>query len=151
MSEYKATIFWQRDREDFAYETYNRAHEWRFGGGTVVRASSAPEYRGDSKLVNPEEGLVAALSSCHMLTFLALCARKRFTVDRYEDQAVGVMTKNEAGKLWVSRVALRPRVTFHGERQPSAEELHTLHERAHQECFIANSVKTEVVVERPES
>jgi organic hydroperoxide reductase OsmC/OhrA len=151
MSEYKATISWQRDREDFAYETYNRAHEWRFGGGTVVQASSAPEYRGDPKLVNPEEGLVAALSSCHMLTFLALCARKRFTVDRYEDQVVGVMTKNEAGKLWVSRVTLRPRVIFHGERQPSAEELHTLHERAHQECFIANSVKTEVVVDTQKS
>lgn len=147
MSEYKATISWQREREDFAYDTYNRAHEWRFGGGTVVQASSAPEYRGDAKLVNPEEGLVAALSSCHMLTFLALCARKRFIVDRYEDAAVGVMTKNEAGKLWVSRVALRPRVIFHGEKQPSAAELHTLHERAHQECFIANSVKTEVVIE----
>ena len=146
MSEHIATISWKRSSAEFTAETYNRGHEWKFDSGVVVPASASPLYRGDVDRVDPEEALVAALSSCHMLTFLFDAARKKFVVDSYEDAAVGIMTKNERGKLWVSRVTLRPKVTFAG-RQPSAEELHTLHEHAHANCFIANSVKTEVLVE----
>jgi organic hydroperoxide reductase OsmC/OhrA len=147
MSEHLATITWKRTSADFAVESYNRAHQWAFDAGVVVPASAAPAYRGDTDRVDPEEGLVASLSSCHMLTFLFEAARKRFVVDSYEDQAVGVMTKGDAGKLWVSRVTLRPRVTWSGEKRPSAEDIMQLHHRAHENCFIANSVKTEIVIE----
>lgn len=147
MSEHRATIVWKRTSADFSYESYNRDHVWKMEGGVDVPASSAPEYLGTLDRVDPERALVAALSSCHMLTFLAIAARKRFVVDAYEDAAVGVMTKNEAGRLFVSRCTLRPRITFGGDRAPSAEELEKMHHMAHDNCFIANSVRTEVVVE----
>ena len=147
MSEHRASIAWKRTSEDFGYDTYNREHVWTFEGGTRVEASSAPDFLGDPAAVDPEEALVASLSSCHMLTFLALCARKRYVVDAYADEAVGFMEKNDAGKLWVSRVVLRPKIAFSGERVPSAEQIDALHERAHHECFIANSVRTDVRVE----
>jgi organic hydroperoxide reductase OsmC/OhrA len=142
-----ATTTWRRQTESFAYEDYNRAHEVRFGGGQVVPWSAAKEFRGDAERVNPEEAFVAAISTCHMLTLLAIAARKRFTVDSYEDGAVGHMTKNEAGKLWLSHVILRPRVAFGGERKPSKEEMAEMHHLAHENCFIALSVKTDVTVE----
>jgi organic hydroperoxide reductase OsmC/OhrA len=147
MSEHVATISWKRSSADFAPQTYNRSHEWRFDCGVVVPASASPLYRGDADRVDPEESLVAALSSCHMLTFLFEAARKKFVVDSYDDAAVGVMTKNERGKLWVSQVTLRPKVLFGGTKQPSREEIAQLHELAHEGCFIAHSVKTEVVIE----
>jgi organic hydroperoxide reductase OsmC/OhrA len=147
MSEHIATISWKRSSTGYTPETYNRGHEWKFDSGVVVPASASPLYRGDADRVDPEEALVAALSSCHMLTFLFDAARKKFVVDSYEDAAVGIMTKNERGKLWVSRVTLRPKVTFGGERQPSAEELAAMHHHAHENCFIAQSVKTEVLIE----
>jgi organic hydroperoxide reductase OsmC/OhrA len=147
MSEYRATIWWERATDDFAYDTYNRSHTWTFGGGLAIEASSAPEYRGDEELPNPEEALVAALSSCHMLTFLAIAARKRIAIDSYEDEAVGFMEKNEEGKLAVTRVILRPRIAFGGPKPPSADEIARMHEQSHANCFIANSVKTEVAVE----
>ncbi|HXZ86700.1 MAG TPA: OsmC family protein, partial [Myxococcota bacterium] len=109
-------------------------------------ASSAPEYFGDAALPNPEEALVMALSSCHMLTFLAVAARRRFTVDSYEDAAVGHMEKNESGRIAITRVELRPRVAFSGANRPTKDELAKLHEQAHHACFIANSVRTEVTV-----
>ncbi|MBY0423597.1 MAG: OsmC family protein, partial [Parvularculaceae bacterium] len=137
---------WRRTTPGFAYEEYNRAHEIAFDSGVVVHASAAPAFRGDEDRVDPEEMLVAALSNCHMLTFLALCAKKRLVVDSYEDRAVGVMTKNEAGKLWVSRVDLHPKIAFAQGTAVDAAALEALHHRAHEECFIANSVKTEIVV-----
>ncbi|HKC51860.1 MAG TPA: OsmC family protein [Myxococcota bacterium] len=146
MSEHRARIHWARKGEAFTYESYARAHRWRFHGGAEVEASAAPEYRGDAALPNPEEALVAALSSCHMLTFLAIAARKRLTVESYEDDAVGHMEKNAEGKLAVTRVELRPRIVFSGERQPTPDEIAKLHESAHHGCFIANSVRTEVTV-----
>jgi len=146
MSEHRATARWTRGQEQFAYETYSRRHRWIFGGGAELDASSAPEYLGDAKLPNPEEALVIALSSCHMLSFLAIAARKRLTVDSYEDAAVGQMEKNESGRLAVTRVELRPRVVFSGPSRPSRDELARLHEQAHRVCFIANSVRTEVTV-----
>jgi organic hydroperoxide reductase OsmC/OhrA len=145
MSEHRTRIQWARTGEAFTYETYPRRHRWRFGGGVEVDASSAPEYLGDAALPNPEEALVVALSSCHMLSFLAIAARKRLTVDSYDDEAVGHMEKNPEGRLAVTRVELRPRVRFSG-AAPSADELRKLHDQAHHVCFIANSVKTEVTV-----
>jgi organic hydroperoxide reductase OsmC/OhrA len=147
MSEHHATISWKRETPDFTYETYNRDHDWSFDAGTTVRGSAAPAYKGGESCVDPEEAFVASLSSCHMLTFLAIAARKRYVVDSYEDQAVGTLARNEAGALAVTKVTLRPVVRFSGEKQPTAEDLARLHDQAHHACFIANSVKTEVVVE----
>ena len=147
MSEHRATIRWTRETESFAYDDYSRSHSWAFPGGTVVEAASAPDYLGDPDRVDPEEALVAAISSCHMLTFLALASKKRFVVDRYDDPAVGVMEKNEDGKLAVTRVVLRPSVAFSGARQPSPEDLERMHHQAHEHCFIANSVRTRIDVE----
>ncbi|MBL9095971.1 MAG: OsmC family protein [Alphaproteobacteria bacterium] len=145
--EYRATTTWRRTSAEFTYETYNRAHEVKFGGGETVPWSAAPEFKGEADRVNPEEAYVASLSTCHMLTFLAIAARKRFTVDAYIDEAVGVMERNAQGKFWVARVSLRPKIAFSGVRQPSTGELSELHRAAHENCFVANSVKSEVVVD----
>jgi organic hydroperoxide reductase OsmC/OhrA len=147
MSEHHATIEWSRGTPDFAYETYNRDHDWAFDAGITVRASAAPAYKGNERCVDPEEAFVASLSSCHMLTFLAVACKRRYVVDDYRDEAVGILEKDAEGRLAITRATLRPRVTFGGERTPNPEELRQLHEQAHHACFIANSVKTEVVVE----
>ena len=146
MSEHHATVEWERGSAEFAYKSYSRDHTWKFEGGVRVGASSAPEYLGNANLVDPEKAFVAALASCHMLTFLAIAARKRLVVDRYRDAAVGFLEKNADGKLAVTRVVLRPRVSFGG-RTPSPEGLERIHELAHKECFIANSVRTSVTVQ----
>ena len=138
---------WSGDREDFSYQTYTRNHSWSFEGGSRVEASAAPGFLGDESRVDPEEALVASLSGYHMLTFLAVAAKKRYVVDSYTDDAVGFMEKNTEGKLAITRVVLRPRIVFSGERQPTTEQVDELHHIAHAECFIANSVKTEIVVE----
>ena len=145
MSEHRTSVRWVRGDAPFTYEAYPRRHHWKFGGGAELDGSSAPEYLGDAALPNPEEALVMALSSCHMLSFLAIAARKRLTVDSYDDEAVGHMEKNAEGRLAVTKVELRPRVRFSG-AAPSADELRKLHEQAHHVCFIANSVKTQVTV-----
>jgi organic hydroperoxide reductase OsmC/OhrA len=147
MSEHKITLEWKRESENFSYESYNRDHVLVFEGGARVPASAAPAYRGNPAHVNPEEGLVAALSSCHMLTFLAMAAKKRFVVDRYSDEAVGFLEKNQKGKLAITRVILHPQIVFGGTTSATPEQIATLHEHAHSECFIANSVTTEVTVE----
>jgi organic hydroperoxide reductase OsmC/OhrA len=147
MSEHTATIEWRRETPDFNYETYSRDHDWSFDAGITVRASANPSYLGAESCVDPEEAFVASLSSCHMLTFLALAAKKRYTVDDYLDHAVGILDKDASGRLAMTKVTLRPRVAFSGDRIPGAEEVRQLHHRAHHNCFIANSVKTEVVVE----
>jgi len=147
MSEHKATLKWSRGETDFTYKTYPRSHTWRFDGGVEVPASSAPQFLGDPSRVDPESALVAALSSCHLLTFLAIAANSGFVVDSYEDDPVGHLEKNANGKLAVTRVVLRPRIVFGGAKQPSAPELEKLHDKAHRECFIANSVLTTVTIE----
>lgn len=147
MSKHEATVRWQRGAAEFRYETYVRDHAWTFGTGATVEASAAPEYKGNPSRMNPEEALVGALSSCHMLTFLAVAARKGFVVESYEDHAEGVLEKNADGRLAITRTWLRPKIVYGGDKQPSAEEERALHETAHRGCFIANSVKTEVVVE----
>jgi organic hydroperoxide reductase OsmC/OhrA len=146
MSEHRASIAWRRSSQDFTYQSYNRAHDWRFTAATVP-ASATKEYRGEESRVNPEEALVAALSSCHMLTFLAVAAKRKLSLDSYQDEAVGVLEKNAAGRLAVTRVTLRPQVVWTAGVTVSAEDLAQMHHDAHEGCFIAHSVKTEVTVE----
>ena len=147
MSEHVADISWTRGDHEFKYQTYDRDHEWRFDGGVTVPGSANPAYLGSPAGVDPEEAFVAALSSCHLLTFLAIAAKKRLVVDSYDDHAVGVMAENADGRLAITRVTLRPRIVFGGPA-PDAATLDKLHHLAHQECFIANSVTTEVTIEQ---
>ena len=148
MSDHNATIDWNRDGRDFTHEGYSRDHTWSFEGGVVVNASAAPDYKGSPDLVDPEEAFVASLSACHMLTFLALAAKKKFVVDRYTDHAVGRLEKNDEGRLAVTTVTLNPAIEFKG-RKPEPDELAQLHDKAHHHCLIANSVKTQITVGEP--
>jgi organic hydroperoxide reductase OsmC/OhrA len=148
MSEHRAQTRWKRTSPDFTYDTYNRAHDVLFKNGDIaLAASSAPAFRGDADRVDPEEAFVASLSSCHMLTFLAICARKRLTVDAYDDDASGALEKGADGKLWMANVTLRPRVAFAPDADVAPALLAEIHHKSHEECFIANSVKTNVMVE----
>lgn len=145
MSEYTATTHWQRlPSEPFTDNRYQRRHAWRFDGGVVVPGSSAvssvPLPYSDPSAVDPEEAFVAALSSCHLLTFLYLAAKAGYVVEAYTDAAVGVMARNAAGKLAMTLVTLRPQVQFGGARKPTPTEHEALHHHAHEECYIANSV-----------
>ncbi|MBI2838861.1 MAG: OsmC family protein [Acidobacteria bacterium] len=148
MHEYTATIRWERGQQVFVDNRYSRGHVWRFDGGAEVPASSSPhvvrEPYSNADAVDPEEAFVASLSSCHMLWFLSIAAKRGFCVDSYVDRATGVMSKDESGRLAMTRVTLRPTVAFSGERRPSVVEVDAMHHEAHAECFIANSVKTEV-------
>ena len=148
MSEHKVTLTWQRGDKPFEYQKYSRDHNWKFPGGHEMRASAAPAYLGNPNLVDPEEAFVASLSSCHMLTFLAIACKKRFVLDEYVDEAVGHMEKNADGRMAITKVELHPKLKWGGDKQPSAEELDKMHHMAHEQCFIANSVKTEVTVEK---
>jgi len=147
MSTHRATVAWKRSTPDFVPATYDRGHVVTFGGGARLEASAAPEYGGDAGKANPEEQLVGALSSCHMLTFLALCARRGLVVDAYDDNAEGLLEKNAEGRLAVTRVTLRPRVAFAEGTSVEAAKLDELHASAHRGCFIASSVKTAVTIE----
>ena len=147
MSEHRAMISWNRTSDDFDYDTYSRDHTWHFSEGVQVAASAAPDFKGGRGTVDPEEALVAALSSCHMLTFLAIAAKKRLPVARYDDSAVGHLEKNDEGKTVLNRVTLRPTVVFDDDVEVSDQDLERLHESAHRNCFIANSVKTAVTID----
>ncbi len=147
MSEHKAKVTWKRETPDYVYETYDRTHQVTFPGGIQVKSSAAPEYMGKASLTNPEELLGAALGSCHMLTFLAVAAKSRLTVDKYEDNVVAILDKNANGKLAVTKVILRPVVEFAPGANVTLEKLTELHDKAHRNCFIANSVACEVVIE----
>ena len=149
MAEHKARVVWERGEREFTYGSYSRDHKWAFEGGIEVAASAAPEFLGSAERVDPEEAFVASLSSCHMLTFLAIAAKRRFVVDSYDDEAVGFLEKNDGGKLAMTRVILRPNVDFGGEKRPSDEQITEMHHRSHDQCFIASSVKTQVIVEAP--
>ncbi|MCE9625437.1 MAG: OsmC family protein [Deltaproteobacteria bacterium] len=149
MSEHRSTLEWKRNTPDFRYETYDRTFDLGFGGGLKIQASSAPEYLGKAELPNPEEMLAASASSCHFLSFLALAAKHRLVVDEYRDDPVAVLEKNAEGKLAITRIYLRPRVKFEGEA-PTREKILSLHEKAHEICFIASSLKSEIVLELQE-
>jgi organic hydroperoxide reductase OsmC/OhrA len=148
MSEYTAQLVWQRDGQDFTGNRYSRRHLLRFDGGAEVVASSSPHVvpqpMSDPAGVDPEEAFVASLASCHMLWFLSLAARRGFCVDRYSDDAFGVMARNAAGKMAMTQVTLRPAAVFSGARLPTRDDIDDLHHKAHEECFIANSVTTDV-------
>lgn len=151
MAQYSAEIIWQRGEQAFLDNRYSRNHLMRFDGGVELPGSASPHVvplpYSDAAAIDPEELFVAALSSCHMLWFLSIAAKQGFRVDRYHDNASGVMTKNGDGKLAMTKVTLRPDVRFSGDKLPSHAELEALHHQAHEECFIANSVRSEVVME----
>jgi len=151
MSSYTATVLWTRQAsEAFKDNRYSRAHLWSFDGGVSVPASAAsghvPAGTAKPDAVDPEEAFVASLSSCHMLFFLYHAAKFGAVIDRYEDTAEGVLGKTDQGRQWMSRVTLHPQITWGEGKVPSAEELEVLHHKAHDDCFIANSVKTDVLV-----
>ncbi len=148
MSAHKATIAWRRSSDDFDYERYNRSHEWSLAGVSLP-ASAAPEFLGDSDRVDPEEAFVASLSACHMLTFLAIASREGYVVDSYTDEATGILAHPEDKRLVMTRVTLRPRIEFGGDKQPDQAAMDRMHELSHRECFLANSVNTEIIVEAP--
>lgn len=151
MSEHKVTVRWALPAgADFVKGRYSREHTWSFDGGVTVPASPSPGVvpapYSNPAAVDPEEAYVASISSCHMLTYLHVASRQGFLIERYEDEAVGVMRKNERGAIWVSAVTLSPRIVYGGDRRPSAEDEARLHHLAHEQCFIANSVRTEITV-----
>jgi len=148
MSSHLCTVEWQRAAQPFTDQKYSRAHEWRFDGGAVVRGSSSPHSVSlpwsDPAAVDPEEALVAAVSSCHMLWFLGLAAKEGFVVDRYTDTAEGTMAGIGGGRKAITTIVLRPQVVFSGARLPAGEDVDRLHHAAHEACYIANSVRSEV-------
>jgi organic hydroperoxide reductase OsmC/OhrA len=147
MSSHHARLEWTRNGAPFTYAEYPRNHAWRFEGGSTVAASAAPAFKGDPALVDPEEAFVASIASCHMLTFLALACKAKFTVESYVDDAVGTLAKDDRGRQAITKVVLSPQIEFGADGAPDAETLADLHHRAHEMCFIANSVTTEIVVE----
>ncbi|MBI3286169.1 MAG: OsmC family protein [Burkholderiales bacterium] len=151
MHEYLAQVRWQRGAQRFSDNQYSRGHEWRFDGGLTVPASSSPLSvplpMSVAEFVDPEEALVASLASCHMLFFLGFASKRGWIVDDYTDDAVGIMDKNAQGKLAITHITLRPRCVFSGDSQPSAEQLHALHEQAHAHCYVAHSIRAEVLIE----
>jgi organic hydroperoxide reductase OsmC/OhrA len=150
MSEHSVTVLWKRDRARFIDNKYSREHLWQFDGGAEIAASSSPHVvpipHSNPACVDPEEAFIASLSSCHMLWFLSIAAKKKYVVESYRDRAVGIMEKNEDGKLAITKVTLYPQVTFAQDNLPTQNELEAMHEEAHHSCFLANSVKTEITV-----
>ncbi len=152
MSEHLAKVRWKRrEHEVFSDNLYSREHVWEFDGGTIVPASPSPHVvplpLSVEENVDPEEAFIAALSSCHMLVFLSIAAKRKYVVDSYTDNAIGFLNENEHGKVAVTKVILRPEISFSGDRIPSLEQLRKLHHLSHENCLIANSVKTEVITE----
>ena len=147
---YSATVHWQRDGAAFTDNKYSRLHEWRFDEGVVVRGSPAPTSvpppMSSLDAVDPEEALVAATSSCHMLFFLAFAGKAGFVVDSYTDAAVGTMTRNDAGKLYISAITLDPKIAWSGDKRPTDADIARIHERSHAECYIANSIRATITI-----
>ena len=153
MHKYEARVAWARNGAKFTDNRYSRGHTWSFDGGAEVPASSSPSVvplpLSVAQAVDPEEALIASASSCHMLTLLYVAAKQGFVIDSYVDEAFGVMDKNADGRYFISKITLRPRIEFSGDKQPTAEQLESLHHAAHRDCYIANSVKADIVVEAP--
>jgi len=151
MKEFEAQVDWRRGSQTFTDQRYSRAHEWRFDGGLAVPASSSPLSvpvpMSDPLCVDPEEALVAATASCHMLFFLSIAAKRGYVIDEYRDQAVGTLDRDANGRMAMTRIVLRPSIMFAGERTPDADELAQIHHQAHELCYIANSLKADVIVE----
>ena len=152
MSNYSATVRWSSpDEAAFAGGRYSRRHEWAFDGGAVISASASPDNvpqgTADETGIDPEEAFVAAISSCHMLFFLDYARRAGFVVRSYVDEAIGRMEKRD-GKIALTRVTLRPQISFAGAMRPNADDIARLHHQSHQDCFIANSIRSEVIIEQ---
>ena len=152
MSTYTAKIVWRSDSpETFTKNRYTRGHSWEFDGGVTVAASSSPDVVprfSVNAAVDPEEALVASAASCHMLSFLYVAATKGFNVESYEDNASGEMAKNDTGQEWVAKITLDPQIVWTGDKIPTIEELSKLHHEAHEICFIANSLKSEIIIKK---
>ncbi|BCL69259.1 peroxiredoxin [Vibrio nigripulchritudo] len=151
MTTHRATVHWQKlPEQPFTDSQFSRVHTWEFDGGVCIPASPSPEILppplSDESAVDPEEAYIATLSSCHMMAFLAIAAKRKYVVEQYRDTAQGVLSENENGKLWVSKVCLCPDVQFSGDKIPSPEQVQKLHKLAHKNCFIANSVKTAIEI-----
>lgn len=147
MDSFHATVFWRPAGKPFDYKSYERSHTIRYGSGVTIKGTAAPAFLGSPDEVNPEEALVGSASACHMLTFLALASKKGHDVSSYEDNAEGFLEKNAKGKLFVSRIVLRPKIAFAPNKAPDQTGLTQLHLRAHEECFIANSLVSQVTIE----
>ena len=152
MQQFEARLEWARGEQDFAGQRYSRAHRWHFDGGLEVPASSSPLSvplpMSDPQALDPEEALVAAVSSCHMLFFLSIAAQRGFVVDSYRDHALGTMERNAESKTAMTRIALRPAIAFSGARLPDAAQLDAMHHAAHERCYIANSIKADITIEK---
>ncbi|MES2739416.1 MAG: OsmC family protein [Pseudomonadota bacterium] len=152
--QFSSTVVWRRGAQPFGDQRYSRAHEWQFDGGLRVPASSSPLSvpvpMSNPDCVDPEAALVAAAASCHMLFFLSLAARQGYVIDHYRDHALGMVGKNEDGRLAMIRITLRPRIVFSGAAIPDRQQRAALHHAAHQQCYIANSLKSDVVIEPEE-
>ena len=145
MSEHKAILRWERNGLDFGYKTYCRNHSWTFENGLSIEVSAATQFLGDASKVDPEQAFVASLSSCHMLTFLAIASFKKIVVESYIDEAVGHLAKNEQGKFVIAKVDLHPQIVFAEGNEPDQVTLEAMHHKAHEDCFLANSVTCDIV------
>jgi len=146
MSEHHSLIQWNRTTDTFDYDDYNRHHKWTIKDGVQIPVSAAIDFKGTPSHLDPEEALVGALSSCHLLTFLALASKKRYTLDQYEDNAVGLLEENSDGIRSITTITLNPKAVFSGDRVPTDEDIKAMHEKAHKHCFIANSIKATVII-----
>lgn len=146
MSEHKIGLYWKKGPEDFKYDSYDRTHTIQYEGGQKLFGSSTPETYGKAEHTNPEELLASSVCSCHFLTFLAVAAKSRFVVSDYSDNAIATLEKNAEGKMVVTKIDLHPKVTFEGEKIPDSETLVGLHEKSHKNCFISNSIRSEVTI-----
>jgi peroxiredoxin-like protein len=143
MSSFKINVKWQNA---FSRESYVRDHTIKFSGDQILNNSAAKDYSGNENMANPEELLASALASCHMLTFLAICSKSGFIVESYQDEAVAILDKNAEGKIAVTKITLHPVIKFSGDKIPDNEKLKSLHDKAHHNCFIANSIKCDFEV-----
>ena len=141
MSDYSVKLSWKRNTPEFIYKEYSRDHTLDFGNGNVINASSSPEYFGNAEFIDPEQAFIASLTSCHMLTFLAIACKKRFSVIEYSDSAVGVLEENDNKKTVITQINLCPKVVFDSEKVPTEEQFKKMHDQAHEYCFIANTIK----------
>lgn len=144
--ELSINLNWNRTTPDFKYDTFDRTHTIKYMGGAESKMTSSPKFKGDPSLPTPEEALAGAVAGCHFLTFMAIASKSGYTVDRYEDEVKSLMLKDEEGISYVARISLNPKVTFSGDKIPDREKLERLHDKAHKYCFIARSVKSEVVI-----
>jgi organic hydroperoxide reductase OsmC/OhrA len=151
MSEHRAIVHWKNDGSKFIDNKYSREHIWKFDGEVEIFASASPKVvpipYSNPVCIDPEEAFIASLSSCHMLWFLSIAAKNKFVVESYLDRVVGIMEKNQDGKLAIAKVYFHPQIIFAENNLPTTEKIQEIHEEAHQNCFLANSVKTEIIIE----